>query len=68
MRKKWKDHTVHEKSLIYEAIAKVYESAGHPATMQLPITEDVYYTSLDGTIHEDKGKLLIKSEAFSPDN
>ena len=36
MSKKWADHSAEEKKNIYEALAKVYEEAGHPAGLKAP--------------------------------
>jgi len=36
MTKKWADHTAEEKNGVYEALAKVYEEAGHPAGLKPP--------------------------------
>ena len=36
MSKKWADHSSEEKKNIYEALAKVYAEAGHPAGLKAP--------------------------------
>lgn len=36
MSKKWEEHTSEEKKAVYEALAVVYEEAGHPKQLEPP--------------------------------
>ena len=62
--KKWKDHTIAEKTEVYKAVAKIYKEIKEIA-MEAPTTTDEYFSTSTGKNLENCGNLILKGVVLS---
>ena len=63
MTKKWADHTVEEKTAIYEGLAKVYDEHNHPAGLKPPGCASEYVNIMMANTEQNKvGPISVTGE------
>jgi len=67
MSKKWGEHSEEEQAKVWEAIAKIYEDAGHPAGLKAPSCTAEYVNVLMANVSQEAVKGPSIEGSFSPD-
>ena len=67
MSKKWAEHSADEKTAVFEALAAVYEEAGHPAGLGQPGSDAEYVNIMIQKQYQEVVKPLVISGEFKPD-